>query len=514
MKKYAYLIGILGIVLIVAGLVIYSINSLMTTLSTVLLVAGIVFILAYTVVQFQKIKMALSSRSVKFGSNAVLMTLIILGILILVNFVSGRHSFRADTTAAKQFSLADQTKKILKSLKKEVRVTSFFKTGEQYQMEELLKEYSHYAGRLKYELIDPDKRPAVAKQYGIKAYGTTVVESAGKEENITGTTEQDLTNAVIKVTREGVKKICFTTGHGERSIENSEGEGLSDAKKSIQNENYQVEEILLAEKQQVPEDCSVLVISGPQSEFLPNEADMVNAFLNKGGKAFFMLDPAPGAGYADFLKKWGFNVGDNTVVDASGIGALFGAGPAMPIVSQYERHAITDGFRVMTFYSFVRSVAPADNPPSGITVQSLGETSPRSWGETQIVSGTVRYDEGKDLKGPISIAAVAEKEISATPKEGEDISQAKKLKTRIVVFGDSDFASNAFFKVQGNGNLFMNALSWLAEEEDLISVRPHDPEDRRVNLTQRQSRMILYFGVILLPLVVLGAGIGEYVRRR
>lgn len=518
-SKIGDYLGLGGVAVILIGLVSYSVHGVLTTAITVLLILGLALVIAYGVLNFAAIRSALSSRSTKFGTNAVLMSLVVFGILVLLNFVANRHSLRADTTAAKQFSLAEQTKKVLKNLDRDVKVTAFYRSEDQWQIESLLKEYEHYSPHFKWEIIDPDQKPAIAKRYNITAYNTTVLECDGKEERITSRTEQDLTNALIKVTRRENKKIYFVTGHGEKDIEDTERDGYDSIKKLLKNENYDVEKILLAEKDHVPDDCSLLVIAGPRTDLFQKEKEMIEEYLKKGGKALFLLDPESPDSYSELLKDWGVEVGKNVVVDASGIGRLFGAGPAMPIVAQYTNHAITKDFRLMTFYPYARSVRKAEDAPSDITITELAKTSENSWGETDPITtgSTVRFDEGKDLEGPVPIAVAVEKEAEETTPSsdnGESEETEKVTKTRIVVFGDSDFASNTYYRAQGNGDFFMNAVSWLAEQEDLISIRPRDPEDRRVNLTRSQSRLMFWVSVVLMPLAVLGVGAGIYWKRR
>lgn len=508
MKKYANIGGWTGLVLLFLGLIVYSILGTMAKWLYIPLVLGVLLLIAYAVLAFDEIKRGLTSRSTKFGSNAALMVLVILGILIVINIFGSRFSWRLDTTAAKQFSLAEQTRNILGNLDKEVRITGFFKSGEEDQAKELLTEYTHYSKNLSYEFVDPDKKPGMAKKYDIKAYGTLVLEGNGKEEKIEKSDEESITNALIKVTREGQKKIYFSTGHGEKDFDSTEQTGYSTAKQSITEENYLVEKILLAEKDAIPADCAVLVVAGPKSDLFPKERDLIEKYLKAGGKVLFLLDPESPQSYSDLLSGWGFKIGNDIVVDASGLGQLFGAGPTIPIVSQYEKHAMTKDFGMMTFYPEARSISRG-TVPSGMTFNEIGRTNPRSWGETSsLTSGKITYDDGKDLRGPITLIATVETDASNAPADKAN------ARARLVVFGDSDFAGNAYFKIQGNGDMFMNALSWLAEEEDLISVRAKDPEDRRLSLTQTQSKIILYTGVILLPLAIFVGGIMVYRKRK
>ena len=252
----------------------------------------------------------------------------------------------------------------------------------------------------------------------------------------------------------------------------------------------------------MPDDASVLVMDGPTSEPFPNELELVDGFLNKGGSVAIFLDPPPAASLSEFMKKWSIDVGNNIVVDASGVGRLFGAGPSIPLVTKYSRHKITERFNVMTFFPLVRSVTPAKEPANGLTVSSLFESNDRSWGETDTKSNEVSFDEKKDLKGPVSLAVVATKDLPENKK------------ARLVVFGDSDFASNSAFGLQGNGNLFLNTVSWLAQDESFISIRTKNPEDRRLTLTEAQGRLVSYVTLLFLPVGVLAAGISVWMKRR
>ncbi len=448
----------------------------------------------------------LGKRSTKFGANALAMILIVLGLLIVVNFLGNRHHHRFDITAGGRFSLSDHTSKVLKSLKQDVSISAFFRQ-ESKELRDLLSEYAFGSKHINFRFIDPDQEPGITKRYEVTQYGTVVVESGDKEEKINTLLEQDLTNAILKVTREGKKVIYVLDGHGERDIDSAEPTGFQQVREALENENYEVKKLVVASQEGVPGDCSVLLVAGPQKDPLPGELEYMAAYLNRGGKLLALVDPSPAAGLSLFLAGWGLQVGQNLVIDASGVGRLFGTGPAMPLVTSYEPHPITENFDIMTFFPMARSITPSSPPPEGLEVQSLLQTGRNSWGETEILGDRAKFDRDKDLEGPVTIAAVVDQEDQAD-------TTAAGAKTRLVVFGDSDFASNAYFSFSGNGDLFMNAINWLAEEEELISIRPKGLEDRRITLTARQSRMVFYLSVILMPLAALVLGALVWIRRR
>jgi ABC-type uncharacterized transport system involved in gliding motility auxiliary subunit len=201
------------------------------------------------------------------------------------------------------------------------------------------------------------------------------------------------------------------------------------------------------------------------------------------------------------LAGWSVAAGEDFVVDVSGIGQRLGAGPEIPVVSDYAAHPITEDFGLMTIFPMVRSLRTEPGDP-GLTVTAFLSTSARSWGETELDSTEVGFGEGEDTPGPVTIGVALER---AAAEDGA---------ARLVVVGDSDFATNAFFGLQGNGDLFLNAVRWLAADEDFIAIRPKEPQDRPLTLTESQARTSFYVSMILFPLAILVAGVTVWVRRR
>jgi ABC-type uncharacterized transport system involved in gliding motility auxiliary subunit len=500
MKKLPGAGALLGLLLVAAALVQFQTGRVWNLVSWILSGAGLALIVLFLAFRFGDVRRTLSLKSFRYGGNAAALSLGVFILLGLVNFTVNRHSLRADLTKGGQFSLAPQTRNVLKALRKDVRVVAFFKAEDQKPVEDILKAYRFYSSRLTYEFVDLDKKPSTAKRYGVTAYGTIVLECGGQSQKITEKGEQAVTNALIQVTREGRKVVCFMDGHGENDVDSAEKTGYATAKKAIEDENYAVRKVNLAVEKRIPSDCTLLVECGPQKAPFPSELDTVRAFLDRGGKALFLID-AEIPGFESFVDSWGMTLGNDVVIDASGMGQLFGMGPEVPLVTGYPPHPITENFRVMTFFPYCRSVTPVPSPGPGLSVEPLLKTSANSWGETTLRTPQVRFDKSRDLAGPVVIATVATRESGDTRT------------ARLAVFGDADFANNSYFGVQGNGDLFLNTVSWLAEEKDLISIRAKQPEDRRVFLTAKQGRFVFLLTVVVLPLAAALAGVWMYVRR-
>ncbi|MEJ2053159.1 MAG: GldG family protein [Calditrichaceae bacterium] len=500
MKKMDNIIGGVGLVLTIGTLIWYSITRLWEIYHWILIVLGAAGIGYFIFVYIKNRKAEFSSRSLKQGSNVLVQVIVFVAIVAMIAFITTRRHYRADLTKNNLYSLSDQTDKVVSGLKKDVDIKAFFKSSDQNVATDLLDEYAYRSDKLKYELIDPDEEPAIRKKYGITSYNSLVVESGAKKEMITDMNETNLTNAIIKVTREQDKVIYFSTGHGERLVSDKSAEGLSTAADAIKNENHLVREINLAVQGSIPDSCTVLVIASPTTDFFPTELDTIKSFLDNGGKALIMFDPDRGGNLHNFVQNYKVTVGNDMIIEPSAISQLFGGGPAVPIVQNYDKnHAITKDFGVMTFFPYASSVTP-EQDKGGYNITTLLKTGKNSWAETDYSTGKVGFDENQDTPGPVGIDVIVEKDVPAG-------------KMALDIFGDSDFATNAYFKQQGNGNLFLNTINYLAEEEDLISIRPKQVDDSRLTLTQADVSTLFYLVVITIPLLVVILGVVIFFRR-
>lgn len=521
MKEHLKKADLLGLAIVAAAVISYSVRSIWTMYQTIAVILGGLLIVASLAVKSDEIRAGLGRRSSRFGINSAFSVVLLLGILAFVNYLGAQHVKRIDTTTEKIYSLSEESVKVADQVKEDLRIKVFYPQGSDAQVQDLLNLYKARNSKITFEFIDPDRQPAVAQQYNITVYdvfqnpmtgesfkyGTLILEMAGKTERIEKRSEpvreEDVTNGVVKILKGEKKTIYFVGGHGERGIEDTERTGYNAARLELEKENYAVKSVNLVTEGKVPDDASVVVIAGATTEPLPNEMEIIEAYLKKGGSALILLDPSPAAGLADFLKKWSIDVGNNVVLDSSGIGRLIGMGPAAPLVTGYGPHKITERMtRQMTFFPLSRSVTPAATPVEGVTVEKLLESNERSWGESNMKGGEASFDEKTDMKGPVTLA-------DTITKDADD-----KKKTRLVVFGDSDFASNAYFGQVGNGNLFLNTMSWLAGDESFISIRPKSPEDRRLTMTEAQGRLVTYISMLLLPLGVLLTGVSVWMKRR
>lgn len=530
MNKYLAKLDTLGLLLLVAAAIYYSVTNLWDKWALGLAIAGGVLVIAGIVANYRQIMQTLGKRSTKYAGNYVVSVILVIAIVSGLNYVGQRHPKRFDLTAIGRYTLAPQTTQVLGKINKDLDIKAFFPGGDYPPLKELLLEYRTKNPRyVHFEFIDPDKQPDIAKQYDVSAYGTfqnpftgsqlksgtVIVQYGDKKEKIEKRSEEvreeDLTNAVIKVQRSEAKKIYFIQGHGEKDPSDNERTGYAAAKKALEDQGYKVDMTNLASEGKVPPDAKVLIEGGPTTEPFAQELQFLNDFLNRGGGLLVMLNAPPAPSLESLLKGWGVKVDDDIVLDVSGIGRLMGAGPAVSLVAKYESHTITDRFNQMTFFPLARSVEPAKDSISGVTVETLFKSNPNSWGKTDLKSlqgREVTVGDKTDLKGPLSLAVAVTKEIKAPSDSGPAV------KARMVVVGNSGFPANVNFQAGGNGNLFLNMVSWLAQDEDLISIRPKAPQDQRIILSQSDIAMLRLITVFLLPGAVLIIGIVVWTRRR
>jgi len=500
--------------------------------------AGLVLILLYIAANWREVSQSFARRQTRLGAIAATSVILVLGILVVFNYLSNRRFHkRWDLTASKQFSLSEQTRQILQKLDEPVKATVFDaagrpeRQGEAQELRDRLAEYEYASGRkLNVEHVDALRERMRAVQNNVQELGTVVLQYKGRTERVVARDEQQLTNALIKLVSGEERVLYFVQGHGERNTTSSEREGYNGIAGALQSENYKIETLPLAQKPEVPANAAAVIIAGATTDLLQPEADALEKYLNRGGKLMVLLDPPekpsqpPMPVLTGLLKRWNIEVGNDIVVDTSGVGQLFGMNEAMPVAVRYPSHPIVDRFNVITAYPFARSVRAAAGGDSARTAQNFIESSPQSWAETNLAdmfaSKPVKFDEGQDQQGPVSLATAASapapeapgpKPAAAGQQPAED---APKPQTRVVAVGDSDFASNGFLGVQGNRDLFLNTVGWLTQQENLISIRPRDPEDRRLTLTAAQRNVVFWGPLVVLPLAVAAVGVLVVRRRR
>jgi ABC-type uncharacterized transport system involved in gliding motility auxiliary subunit len=453
----------------------------------------------------------LKARQTKYAAYAATYIAVIIAIIAAANVLANRYEKSYDATSNKRYSLSDQTKKIVKGLKQDATITYFDQPRAFQGAKDQLDLYSNLSPRVHVKYVDVDKDAMVAREAGIKSYGTAVVQIGANKQEAKGVTEEGITGAFIRDLKNTTRTVCFLTGSGEHQIDDSTRSGFSRFKELLGKDEYTTKSINLLQKAEIPSDCTVLVVAGPSGDYQQPEVDAIKKFVEDGGRAFFMLDPPLKIGRSEVadndaltgvLQSWGVTVDKDLILDMNPIGQLAGLGPQVALVTAYNTHPIVSEMKgTATGFPLSRSIDVKGGTKT--TVEKLFSSSDSSLATDKLDSPKIDPSDPKNKKGPLTIAA------AGTYQTGKDKSQG-----RFVVIGSSAWAANSFINFNGNRDLALNAMNWLSSDEDLISIRPKEPEDRRITMTRAQMSWVRMTSQFLLPLVVIFAGVSVWWRRR
>lgn len=452
-------------------------------------------------------------RSLKLGLGSVVATVAVLVVAVILGSLALRYHQRFDLSKQGKHTLAPQTIKVLETMKAPVSALAFYHENQmgKAQAESLLERYSYASKRFSYRFVDPDREPVLAKKHKISKTGSLVLLSGKRSETVKSPEEQSLTNALIRLGRQEEKTIYFLVGHGERGIQDQGKEGFYKLGQAVKAQNYRVKTLILATAPKVPGDAAMLVAAGPEKPLLEPEKQRLAQYLDQGGSLLLMMEPQRDAGLAGWLQKRGVIPGNDIVFDQAS--KLFGASPAWPISASFGQHAITAPLSgLFCYFPICRSVELAPKLPQGAKGVSLLKSSAQSWAEMgleDLASGEVAYEEGKDRLGPISLAVSL-----SLPAPKAKKGAAKAAKGNLIVFGDSDFASNAHLDQVGNRDLILNTVSYLAEEEDLISIQAKSQGPETLMLQPKHVYLVFWLPVVVMPLFFVILGLVVYLRRR
>jgi ABC-type uncharacterized transport system involved in gliding motility auxiliary subunit len=453
----------------------------------------------------------LKARQTRYAAYATTYILVVVAAVVVVNVLSDRFNKSYDATSNKRYSLSDQTAKIVKGLKQNATITYFNQSTRFREGKDLLDQYSNLSPKVHVEYVDPDKNPQAAREAGIRSFGTAVVQVGAKKEEAKSMTEEGITGAFIRDLKSNARTVCFVSGSGEHQIDNSDRQGLSRFKDLLGKDNYETKTVDLLRNAEVPNDCTALVVAGPTRNYEQPEVDAIKKYVEGGGRALVMLDAplktgrseiADNDALANVLQGWGVTADRDLILDLNPIGQLVGTGPEVALVTSYGSQPIVNEMKgTATGFPLSRSLEIKSTDKT--SVQKLFDSSSSSLATTNLSSAAVNVNDPKNKKGPLTIAA------AGTYNTGKENSQG-----RFVVVGSSSWVANAFINFNGNNDLALNAINWLSSDEDLISIRPKEREDRRITMTRSQLSWVRATSQFLLPGIVVVAGIGVWWKRR
>jgi ABC-type uncharacterized transport system involved in gliding motility auxiliary subunit len=464
----------------------------------------------------EKTTQQMSSFKLKASSNMTLAILLILVLAVVITFLSDRHYFRWDLTASGEHTLSDQTLQALKTIKEPIKAIAFVKEAseEASNVKKLLASYQYQLKGMSVEFVDPDRDPALTRQYDIQALNTVVLQGFGRTQIVKTPDEESLTNALVRLSKGATEKVYWVTGHGERPFDSTAPESLATIQKNLSSQSYQFEELNLAQKE-IPSDAALVVVAAPEKDLFPEEVTSLKRFLNKGGSLLIFLEPYQDGGLKDFLREYGIVITSDVVVDK--MSRVMGGDFLLPMIVTYGDHEITRNFRLLSFFSVARSVEIDKGvKKKGLTLTNLALTSQESWSEMDgeaLKQGKARLDP-EDRQGPISLAVITELD----PKEakGDEGKEEDKItgEGKLVVFGDADFVSNKFISLAGNSELITNTINYLVGRKDLITIPEKQRPADQLMLSRNQGLLLFWIPVVVIPLMVILLGVAVWRKRR
>jgi ABC-type uncharacterized transport system involved in gliding motility auxiliary subunit len=501
----------LGIFGNLAGLGALRVEGQFGLIERVLIAAGVLFLGIYVALDPEDVWAKMTGRGAVYSGNTLLLGVAALVILGFVNVLGSRFQSKIDLTSNKQFTLSEQSVKVAESLPAPVKVTGFLTSSDsrRQDFQTLLNDYAaRSGGKLTFELVDPEQRPGEAIAAGITETGTVVYQMGEKKQNSTGTLERDISTALVKLTRPE-KKVYFTQGHGERSLDSFDQLDLSQIKTSLERDNFTTAPLNLLTTRAIPDDAAAVVIAGPTNQFVPEEKDTLRAYLDGGGRLLLMIGPGSQADFNDLLGKYGVSVDTNQLV-------IDPAQPYLndirvPVVTRYGSHVISEELRIATLFPAASPITIPSSATGEATVVALAQSSDQSWAN-QGLQQIQRQDS--DPKGPLPLAVAIEANPTGTTQTGEAGTPSG---ARIVVIGTPNFVSNRFIPPNvpsGNPDLFLDSTNWLASEDNLINVRAPENVSRTMLLTGPQINLVKFSSWLFLPLAVLAAGAAVWWTRR
>jgi ABC-type uncharacterized transport system involved in gliding motility auxiliary subunit len=463
----------------------------------------------FAILDPERVREVFTGRQARYGSNALVMTLAFLGILLVVNYLVYMNPQRWDLTEGQQNTLTNETLATLKSLPQPVQATAFYPQGVSTDTaQKILDNYKIYSnGKFTFKFIDPNADPVAAKaaNVALEASGTIILKMGDRQEKVTSPYEQDITGALVKMMAQK-QQVYFLTGHGEPSPNDSGDQSYSKVKSTLESMGYTVQLLNLLAENKIPSDARVIVIAGPTKPLTDKEIQLLSDFQDKGGSLIVMEEPTLRTDFGDspdllakyLSDKWGIVLGNDMIVD------LTSDQPYSPFAASYSSHPITDKLqRLGTAFPTARSVS-AGKKLDSVTVTELIMTAPQSWGETDLQGlnngQQPQPDPSKDFIGPVPLAAAGER----TGNQG-----------RVVVIGDSDFAIDLNYAYLGNGDLLINSIDWASGQENLINLTPKPQVTRTLVPPTKYTMGFIALGTIFfLPGLVLVGGVVVFIQRR
>lgn len=433
-------------------------------------------------------------------ANAIFVALFLVAIGLL-QWASREFHWQVDLTQNQRYALSPASVAAIEKLKGPVTVTAYAsKRGRTRQVIRLvIGRYQKHKPDLKLTFVDPDTEPEKVRAAGVQFEGEIVIAYGDARETVppSSLTEENLTNAFVRLGHRGERWLVFLAGHGERSPDREANFDLSTWSKQLGKRGFKTRALELGETPTIPKNTTALVIAGPRTDLLAGEINAIENYVKRGGNLLWLLDPGPLHGLEPLGELLGVELQPGVIVDPAS--QLLAGDPTALVITDYGAQPIVRNFHQSTV--FPQAAALSLKLPKGWKSDILLDTRDTAWSETGPLNGEVRLDKGKDIAGPLVVGAALTRDVDGREQ-------------RVVVIGDGDFLSNSFIGNGGNLELGMSIANWLSQDEAYVNIPVRTVRDRGLTLSKTEQIAIGALFLVFLPLGLLGGGIGIWWRRR
>jgi ABC-type uncharacterized transport system involved in gliding motility auxiliary subunit len=461
-------------------------------------------------------------QKIIYGTGSLVSVLLVVGSIIVAAWLADWHQVRWDLTRGQTQSLSAVTRNLVKQVDQPLIMTAFLPegSGERDTVKDVLQRYAYLNPKIRFQFVDPEREPLKAKEAGYRFSGNVLLTYRGKQQMADRADEDALSNTLRRILKTESKKLYFLTGHGERSLTSGEKDGLQVANRALENEGYEVANLNLVAQSQVPQDAEVVIVASPAKPLLTQEIGTLKAYLDRGGRVLIMLEAFQDGGLKGFLAGYGLLLDDGIILDYNQLSESLRLSPILPMAFQYGPTRITLDFKnIFTIFPLSRPLT-LNQEAKGVSLLPIVSTMATSYeklGKGWLQTDKADYDSRTDKRGPFNLGALAEIKLAPTAAGKEPAPAVKKpeaeKKAYLAVYGDMDFATNAYFNLFGNGDLFLNTVNFLASEETQIMVR-EALKAQFLMLSSQEYWLLFLVSLVFGPLVMLLTGVWAYRTRR
>ena len=443
-------------------------------------------------------------KQLQLISNFTLFCIIIF--FALSSWLSTRFYIEYDLTRSARHTISEASVQTLKQADKELKISAYAREDSDLRLliNRFVGKFQKVKPDISLRFVNPDAAPDEVRNLGINVNGELILRYDGRIEHVKSNNEQEFINALQRLLRNTERWLAFLDGHGERNPQGKANHDLGEWVDQLSYRGFKYRLINLVETNIIPDNTSVFIIASPLVALLPGELELVGKFLEKGGNLLWLVDPGEQANIDSIAALLGVKIEPGVIIDSAG--SILGINdPSIVLTTArlYPEHPLTKDFALTVFYPKAAAISSLNRP--GWLARPLLNSGNHTWLELDELNDSIDFNPKTERQGPLSLAISLERELEAGSTNKQQ---------RVVVVGDGDFLSNAYVGNNGNLELGMRMINWLASDDNLITIPPRTLDDAQLNMPQLVLGAIGIFLLFILPICFLVAGLLIWSRRK